>query len=95
MSMADYLYCSRRADEEDSAARSTTCAVARLRHEELAEAYRRRCALSATQLQGSVLPLIGPAVAAYSRNRRQPSVARSAPALADSAATEPVALVHA
>lgn len=94
MSMEDYLYYSRRANEEDSAARSASCVAARLRHEELAGAYRARCALAAV-LEGAVLPLIGPAVASHSRNRRQPTVARSAPALADSAATEPTALVRA
>ena len=93
--MEDYLYYSRRANDEDSAARSAICVAARLRHEQLAEAYRTRCALGVAQLDGAVLPLIGPAVVAYSRNTRQPSVTRSTPALADSAATEPAALVRA
>lgn len=94
MSMEDYRYYSRRATEEDSAARSAACLAARLRHKELAEAYRARCALAAAQREGAILPLIGPAVANYSSIRRQPSVARSTPALADSAATEPADLVR-
>lgn len=43
MPLGDYDYFKGRAREEDKAARLAACIEARICHEKLAEAYRRRC----------------------------------------------------
>jgi hypothetical protein len=49
----EYEYCKRRLRQEEKAARSASCAAARERHEELAEAYRLRTLLAIERLQSS------------------------------------------
>ena len=80
MRLDDYSYYSRRAAQEDKAARVADCLPARLRHEELAYAYRARCALIAGQLEGAAIPLIAPVVADHGISPREPSATAALPA---------------
>lgn len=76
----DYRYYSRRVVQEDKAARVAVCLSARLRHEELADAYRTRCALIAGRLEAAVIPLIAPVAASHGVGRHEPMMATALPA---------------
>lgn len=59
MTKDDYSYYHRRAREEDQAAQRATSAIARGLHEELADAYRFRCALARQLVPGLAPPQPG------------------------------------
>lgn len=72
MPLGDYAYFKDRAHEEDEAARGAACIEARICHQKLAEAYRRRC----TEMLPSGPGLHGLANAPAGQPKtRQPTVA--------------------
>ena len=85
MIISDYEYFTGRADQEDDAARSATCIEGRICHQNLADAYRRRCEdiFASTVHNASATP------AGYPTTTRQPLVISNTPALTASPAAAP------
>ena len=57
MSLDDQSYFRRRALEEDRAARSASCEIARVRHTQLAALYRGRC--TSPTIRRAFEPMVG------------------------------------
>lgn len=85
MTRDDHDYYERRARQEEAAASSATCDVARERHQELADAYRFRCSLAL----GLNKPACSATVIDHPTKTRQPIVSSRSTPLAASPAAAP------
>ena len=85
MIIVDHEYFAGRAQEEDDAARSATCIEGRICHQNLADAYRRRCEdiFASTNHNASAMPAV------YPTTTRQPIIINTTPALTASPAAAP------
>ena len=86
MTLNDHIYYAMRERQEERAASNATCAAARERHQELAEAYRFRCSLILGTLSDSASPAT---VMDHLTKGRQPIVSSSTKVLAASPAAAP------
>lgn len=86
MTLDDHAYYARRAQQEVDAASNAACDAACWRHQELAEAYRFRCALILAELRNDASATT---VIDHPMRTRQPIVKSNTTALAANPAAAP------